>query len=229
MNNLTFQRPSGGFSDKLTSEIVQQKHEDQEKKVYEKKKKEIQNYVLKYFNEMSWEFDTQNIGHSTLSKLQSKMTKRGFSCKHMKAEYCPGGMGDHGGFTKPKLTVSLTENPIEEDDGYFSDGWEPKFKASEIKNKIQESLNKQYQELTSKIEATILKYPGYHEYTLKPNSISPIVMGWVKESLEERGLIVKHLNEMCPSDIGGSYTEFTNYWKIINPKINNYRSTEIYL
>ncbi|KIA77484.1 hypothetical protein DB43_GF00260 [Parachlamydia acanthamoebae] len=41
MNNLTFQRPSGGFSDKLTSETVQQKHEDQEKKVYKKRKKKF--------------------------------------------------------------------------------------------------------------------------------------------------------------------------------------------
>lgn len=224
-----FQRLANGFSNKLTSEKVLDKYESQEKQIYENKKKEIQNYVLRYFADMTWKFDTQNLSHYILSKIQDRVTRLGFSYKYKEGEYCPGGMGEGGGFTKSEMIISLPADPIEEDDGYFSEGWKSEFKASEVRNKIQMSLNKEYLELTAKIEAVILGCPGYQEYTLKPNSISPIVMEWVKADLDERGLTMQQVHDSCPSDSSGSYTEYSSYWKIVNPKINNYRSKEIYL
>ena len=51
----------------------------------------------------------------------------------------------------------------------------------------------------------------------------------MKEDLEQRGFIVQDKSNSCPSDIGGSYTEYYHSWKIINPKIDNYKTMEIFL
>lgn len=228
----SFRKPAGVFSSDLTSKNIYETHQSYESQIYEKAKQDIQKGVLRRFRDMKWTFNVDNLSQSVVSKLEGKIIRKGFDFKYNGAEYCPGGMGEDGSFTKRTLKISLSKIPtIEEEDGYFSDGWDVEFKASKVSEKIQKLLNREYQELAHKIEKAIKQWPGIHEYRFNPKEISPIVLGWLKDDLEQpqRGFRVNRESESCPGDISGSNTEFYIYWKIVNPKVNNYQKMEIYL
>ena len=160
--NLQFTKPNVAFSQNLTSDEMQNKFEVSEKQIYENGKQHIQKSVLKTFKNMKWQFHLTDISFSNISKLKEKIIKRGLACEYKASVYCPSGIGESGEFTKPSLTISLPENSsAEEDDGYFSDGWDKGFKASVIRKEIQQILNKEYLELGNKIETTIKNFPGH--------------------------------------------------------------------
>ncbi len=222
---MSFVRPIGQLSSSFTASEVSNQFEELEKANYSDWKKKIQAIVFKQIGLMKWEFDLNGMSHSVMSKLKDKITKAGLTFTYIEGEYF---QSDHNEWSSipAKFEISLPEKPLkEEEDGYFSDGWEKEFRASFFQKVIQKALEKEYELYAKNLEKIILSYPGYKLYILNdPNGVSKIVMDWIKQDLKDRGFELEKKSTTIQNDISGVHAEYSGSLHITNPKINNYKT-----
>lgn len=220
-----FTKPAG-FSSSFSAAALSDKHQEQQNAIYQNAKDEIQELMMRL---PPWTLAAPPL--DDMHRLKDRITKKGFSFtveKGLDTSQSSIGEWDYSGSTTT-IKIDLPQTPLaEEDDGYFSDGWNPRLKASVVRSKMQALLTKEYQSLAKEIESHLNANPGCREYRFNfINGKSPIVLNWIEEELKERKFIVTRDSGIVQADASGTFGGCYQNLVCINPKSSNYRSIPI--